>query len=85
MIVACPACQGKGCHECHDAGTFEVRQCPQELITPDVWQALYLADLFEKGLPPVAGGTLDQAQQFIDAALFAWKEADAWKAKQWKL
>jgi len=27
-----------------------------------------LVDLFEKGLPPVAGGALDQAYWFIQAA-----------------
>jgi len=29
--------------------------------------AVNLADLFDKGLPPVAGGALDQAAWFINA------------------
>ena len=32
------------------------------------------ADLYEKGLPPIAGGVLDQAAWFIDAASFIWSE-----------
>ena len=32
------------------------------------------AKLYRKGLPPVAGGALDQAAIFIDAAEFVWAE-----------
>lgn len=31
-------------------------------------QVVELCDLFEEGLPPVAGGALDQVVWFIDAA-----------------
>jgi len=32
------------------------------------------ADLYEKGLPPVAGGALDQAQAFLSYCRFVWAE-----------
>jgi hypothetical protein len=41
--------------------------CPQQYIG-DVVDALQLSDLFFKGIPPVAGGALDQSAWFIQAA-----------------
>lgn len=38
------------------------------------------ADLFAKGLPPVAGGVLDQAALFVKYARFAWSEKNRNKA-----
>ena len=55
--------------------------CPLEYVTDDVWQMLDAADLLEKGLPPVHGGSLDQTRVFIDAARFAWSERDRWRAQ----
>jgi len=40
-----------------------------------------LAHLYEKGLPPVAGGSLDQTQQFIFAADFIFSEEAKYKKK----
>ena len=40
-----------------------------------------LAGLFEKGLPPVAGGVLDQAKIFVEAATFIFREQNYWKNK----
>ena len=42
-----------------------------------------LAGLYEKGLPPVAGGSLDQAGVFIAAVEFIWQEEKQYKAEQW--
>jgi hypothetical protein len=39
------------------------------------------ADLYEKGLPPVAGGALDQCHAFTDACRFIWREQRHWKNK----
>ncbi len=39
------------------------------------------ARLYEKGLPPAAGGALDQAQAFLEACDFIWQEERYWKAK----
>jgi len=46
-----------------------------------VWRAIDATDLLERGLPPVGGGSLDQAQVFIDAARFIWAERRRWKAE----
>jgi len=43
-----------------------------------------MADLYAKGLPPVRGAVLDQAQIFVDAARFVWAEQARWKAQMLK-
>jgi len=40
-----------------------------------------MADLYDKGLPPVAGGALDQAQIFVEAARMIFAERTFWKKK----
>jgi hypothetical protein len=45
------------------------------------WQAMDLAALYKRGLPPVAGGVLDQAQSFLDAADLIWADEAHWKAQ----
>ena len=44
----------------------------------DLWTVIQMADLYAKGLPPVAGGSLDQSQQFVDAAAFIWRDENFW-------
>jgi len=39
------------------------------------------AKLYEKGLPPVAGGILNQTHSFIAAVNFIFAEEAVWKAK----
>ena len=46
-----------------------------------MWELIALAELYEKGLPPVAGGALDQAAAFVDAVRFVWAEQARWKAR----
>lgn len=41
-----------------------------------------LADLYKKGLPPVAGGSLDQAAGFVTAARYYWYVESEFKAKK---
>jgi hypothetical protein len=43
--------------------------------------AIDVIDLFEKGLPPVAGGVLDQSAAFINAAKFFHNEKQLAKAE----
>ena len=47
----------------------------------EVFEFIKYAELYEKGMPPVAGGSLDQAKNFIDAAAFVFSEQAKWKAK----
>lgn len=60
-----------------------LEECPRAYVTRDIWQAVSLAGLYEKGLPPAAGGSLDQAVAFIAAAEFIWQEEKQYKAEQW--
>jgi hypothetical protein len=48
--------------------------CPAEFAGDEVWAILEAADAAPKGLPPVAGGLLDQAAAFVEAARFVWAE-----------
>lgn len=66
--IECPSCNGFGCDECKD-GCFEIDGCPNAFCKGTV-NAIDLFDLFEKGLPPVSGGVLDQSVSFIAAAQF---------------
>ena len=63
--IECPSCNGGGCDGCDD-GYVSIIGCPNEFCR-DIVPAVNLADLFDKGLPPVAGGALDQAAWFINA------------------
>lgn len=60
---------------------MNMTQCPLEVITRDTWDVIEAAGFYEKGLPPVAGGMLDQAWCFAQAARFVWAEERNWKRK----
>jgi hypothetical protein len=60
------ACDGAGCHECEN-GQVQIKGCPQTYCR-EIVSAIGLIDLFEKGLPPISGGTLDQSVWFLEAA-----------------
>jgi hypothetical protein len=66
--VECPVCDGVGCSHCTD-GVFPLNGCPNAFCGKMV-TLIDVIDLFGKGLPPVAGGTLDQSVSFIQAAAF---------------
>ena len=66
--IECPRCNGEGCEECKN-GLFEIDGCPNSFCS-SVVRSLTMFDLFEKGLPPVTGGVLDQSNSFIEAAQF---------------
>lgn len=75
----CPICDGRGCDECGDTGQIELTICPLKFVPADVWELLGSAELYEKGLPPVAGGSLDQAAAFVAACRVVWAEENRWK------
>ena len=80
-MFECPDCDARGCPECGGRGDYEVGVPIEEYVTHDVWQVIQYAKLYEKGLPPVAGGALDQAAVFVDACLFIWQEQAYWRNK----
>lgn len=79
----CPACGGAigGCDECGGTGVWTITDCPLRILDEPVLMLARYADLFKKGLPPVAGGTLDQAAVFVEASLFLWAEENMFKKK----
>lgn len=66
-MLTCAACGGVGCGDC-DGGQVTVVGCPLDQVPRAVWSVLEAAGLLEQGLAPVAGGLLDQAAGFLDAA-----------------
>ena len=80
--ITCVSCNGENivnCDACGKTGRMVIEGCPEKLITPDIWEAIMLADLWEKGIPPVAGGSLDQARVFVLAANFIFADKNRWK------
>jgi len=67
--IECPLCNGGGCGECEDRGAFVVEGCPNDFCQ-GIGPSITLFDLFEKGLPPIVGGALDQSVSFVQAAAF---------------
>jgi len=75
--MECPC--GSGCPDCGHTRRVEIDRCPLEFLEPDLWAWLTFADMLEKGLPPVAGGLLDQAWAFVQLANFAMSDKSYWK------
>jgi hypothetical protein len=59
-----------------------VTGCPLRIVPAETFGILDLAELMKEGLPPVAGGVLDQAKTFLDAARLVWAEEERWRQKQ---
>ena len=60
---------------------LRLEQCPLEYVSSDIWEAIRYAKLYEKGLPPVAGGALDQAENFLEAAEMVFADRAFFKQK----
>jgi hypothetical protein len=48
-------------------GTTQLKGCPSEYCN-SIASVVPLVDLFGKGMPPIAGGVLDQSAWFIEAS-----------------
>ena len=79
----CVVCGGNaaGCDACGGSGTFDITDCPQRWIDDWVWQMIELSEMYEKGLPPVAGGVLDQAAYFVRFAKRVMDESAQYKVE----
>jgi len=51
-------------------------------VDSDTWALIQAAELYEKGLAPVHGGTLDQTAWFLQAAECVWGERERWLAQK---
>ena len=81
-MFQCPGCGGGGCDECN-RGEWDLGECPRRFVGPggEIWEVIEFAEFYEKGLPPVIGGVLDQTRAFVEAARFVWHEQAVYKAK----
>lgn len=82
--IRCVRCEGQnsdGCPECGGSGQIKITDCPEKLITPDIWEAIEMTEFWEKGLPPVAGGVLEQTHIFVCMARIIMAEKNYWKNK----
>lgn len=63
----CPICNGTGqnCEHCKD-GFIALAECPN-MFCREISDTVGLRDLYHEGLPPIAGGSLDQAFWFLEA------------------
>ncbi len=83
----CPLCGrvgATGCEACGGKGVIAIDRCPLTIITRVSWETIEYAELYAKGLPPVAGGALDQARSFVTAARFIWSQRSRYKAASWE-
>lgn len=60
---------------------MSITTCPNKYCR-DVAPLIPLADLFAKGLPPVAGGVLDQSAWFLQAARILERDEETIKAER---
>jgi len=56
-----------------------VTGCPIKTIDARTWLVVRLADAAARGTWPVAGGMLDQAYAFVEAAQFVWHDTERLK------
>lgn len=81
--MPCPDCNGSGCPQCEE-GVFYLTQCPNKFVGQELSQFFPLVDLFFEGIPPVAGGTLDQTKYFFDFATLVRSEDNQLQAAKSK-
>ena len=74
LALSCMACGGSGCSGCKQMGEVLINHCPQLELDEEILELIGLAELFQKGLPPVAGGTLDQTPWFLQFARCVFNE-----------
>jgi hypothetical protein len=56
--IECPSCAKRGCGECEGKGRFKISG---PIKVPSwCWSVLTVSERYRKGVPPVAGGSLDQ-------------------------
>lgn len=83
LLLRCTACDGEGCGEC-DGGHVAVTACPRRSVPLPVWHLLTAVDRLAKGMPPVTGGWLDQAECFMQGVDLVRSEEAYWEAKAWE-
>lgn len=80
--IECPSCNGGGCVDCKD-GCIVVSGCPNKFCA-SISSTIPLIDLFNKGLPPISGGALDQSASFIAASQYFSAQENLVKAEAYE-
>lgn len=80
LEIECPECDGLGCDACSD-GSIRIDGCPN-VYCSTIAPVINIIELFEKGLPPIVGGVLDQSASFLTAAKFYDHEEQLAKAER---
>jgi hypothetical protein len=73
--IECPICDGAGCSHCQH-GELPITICPKLEIGRELHECLHYAELYRKGTPLVAGGSLEQPRWFNAFSLALWDEDD---------
>ena len=73
--VECPACGKRGCGDCD--GIRGIRISGPIKVPQWCWAVLTIAERYRKGVPPVAGGSLDQTNWINQACEFVDGERQA--------
>lgn len=81
LEIACSRCSSRGCPDCGGTGWIVIDSCPQRWIGRDTIELVECMSLFRRGLPPVAGGVLDQTHWFVSAASFYQNEYERERAR----
>ena len=82
LKIECPSCAGRDCSRCV-GGYVQIDGCPNAYCR-DLAPIVDLAGLFQNGIPPVGGGSLDQAKWFIDVANQLKHDEDTLKAEKYR-
>ncbi len=63
--IECPSCNGHSCEKCND-GYVRLDGCPTAYCS-EIYTALDVIDMINKGHLPSPGGTMDQSASIIHA------------------
>lgn len=76
------------CPHCHGAGWTPFTGCPSAFVQEptggpiDIWDLIEAANMADKGVWPMGGGTQDQTQAFYDGAREWWRQSRKWQSKR---
>lgn len=65
ILIECPICAGAECEHCR-GGHIHLDQCPTIYMGPEMARCVNAIGYAERGFLPVAGGSLDQSQLFLN-------------------
>lgn len=84
LIFECWNCKGldEDCATCGGSNRVGLPRCPRAIVDPQAQLAVAMVALLEVGSFPVAGGFLDQAATFVDAAILLGRERELYRKRE---